>query len=804
MSYVKINDTELTNMSTNVQKAFDALDEVEDIWGNKFAELYADFVDSGFLDSLYEDAESNFYQCLRAATAIGAASSVFLLIPVGGWIAWVVSILFGVVAYALQGDPQWLTVSKEAFIQLLASCKNYQDDNYIRISNLATKFYNIQLSIEKIRSKVDAFQSAANQVGATAEQMGLSTRIGGSDDGILLGIETEIVIDGETITMDASEAMSALYTYAYTVTSSMIAADYLERTYGYEIDYLGLVANANAFMADTIKNDMYTPEMINLILPSYTPDEKAAYTAASAATGLSEEELQKALGDVAALGANSLFAGLVGASLIGNLKPDKNDTTGNPDGTTPGTTPGNPSGGPSGRPSGGTTGRPSGGTTGGETLTGGVCSVCGKSPCICAGNYNISAPIETDVPVDQDITIDLGIVGDDGKVDYDQLAMEEYQFDTPLEEIESYRLELMDDIESKYASGDFTSITKQLQDYGYGTAEIATILASKSMTINAIMDGETRQILAAKAQEMAKADGVTDYKSSYSNRPSTDELDDSKKPLRSLHLNSTNKKLVDMESKLDELETDYRTKVDSANTLLDEAQVNKKAVDAIKEKYEKEYGTDTSKWTKDAAKEYDDAIDKYNTSAKAANKAIDEANKAKESYRKSREDFEKACEEYYQSKIPTDDQNNDPNGSISEGTNNPGSSNNQQGDSGSSNNNGSDVTINEDGSVTFGDGSTTGNSNNNSGSGTSNNNGSDVTINDDGTVTFNSDGSIGNSASTNKTNASLNVTSNNDASVATNTTSSAVNATSGSSTTYIDQDAFLAALGLKSDSKDKN
>ena len=66
MAYVKINNTELANMATHIQKASDALDEVEDIWGNRFAELYADFIESGFLDSLYEDAESNFYKCLRA------------------------------------------------------------------------------------------------------------------------------------------------------------------------------------------------------------------------------------------------------------------------------------------------------------------------------------------------------------------------------------------------------------------------------------------------------------------------------------------------------------------------------------------------------------------------------------------------------------------------------------------------------------------------------------------------------------------------------------------------------------------
>ena len=91
-----------------------------------------------------------------------------------------------------------------------------------------------------------------------------------------------------------------------------------------------------------------------------------------------------------------------------------------------------------------------------------------------------------------------------------------------------------------------------------------------------------------------------------------------------------------MEDALDGLEEDYRTKVDEANKLLDEAEVNKKAVDDIKAKYEKEYGTDTSKWTEEAAKEYDEAIGKYNTSAEAANKAIEEANTAKDSYQKSR------------------------------------------------------------------------------------------------------------------------------------------------------------------------
>lgn len=743
MAYVKINNTELANMATHIQKAFDALDEVEDIWGNKFAELYADFIDSGFLDSLYEDAESTFYQCLRAATAIGAASSVFLLIPVGGWVAWLVSLLFGVVAYALQGDPQWLTVSKEAFTQLLRSCKDYQDDNYIRISNLATKFYHMQLSIEKIRNKVDVFQSTANQIGATAEQMGLSTRTGGSDDGILLGIETEIVVDGQTITVDASEAMSAFYTYAYTVTSTMIAADYLERTYGYEIDYLGLVANANAFMADTLTSDMYTPEMIQLLLPQFTKDEAGSYAAASAATGLDQSELEAALGDVAAIGAGPLFAGLIGAGFMGTLKttPD----TGTPPASSP-------TGGGT-QPTGGGT-QPTGGgvtpTGGGVTPTSGTTPVAPTDP-VGTNEVEIDPIVETDVPIDSEIEVELGVLDEEGNVDYDQLAMEEYQFGTGAEEIEKYRLGIMEQVEALYASGDFSSLSAQLKEFGYGTAEIATIIASKSMTMTAILDGNTRNILAQKAVEMAKADGVENYASKYTNNPSTSELADDKKPLRTLHVNSDNKELCEMEDALDGLEEEYRTKVDDANKLLDEAETAKKVVDEIKAKYEKEYGTDTSKWTEEAAKEYDEAIGKYNTSAEAANKAIEEANTAKDSYQKSRTEFEKACEDYYLSKVISDEESGQTQDGAPTDTNvgdTTGGMNNVEDPMAGTPTDQGGFTLNPDGTVSFGSGLTN-NSNN---------------------------GSTSDTSSTGST------------------------TTTGTDTgTYISQDDFLASLGLKKD-----
>ena len=767
MAIVKINDDTLQDVVvTNFNTARDLLEEAEGIWGGNFDNLYNNIVTSGYLDSLYEDAESNYHKWKGTINVVAsvAAFAACLTNPVG-WIAAALAVLGAIFGYkaakCFKSDPTWYTASKKVFENLLYSCDVGADDNYTRITNLRTKFYNIQLNLEKIKTKINDFNKNGASFEKAADQYDLSLRTGGSDNLTILGVETEIVIDGETITMDTSEAMSAFYTYAYTVTSTMIAADYLERTYGYEIDYLGLVANANAFMADTIKSDLYTAEMINLILPACTPDEKAAYGAASAATGLDESELQAALGDVAALGINPLFAGLVGASFIGKLVDD---------GSTGGT---GSTGGP------GTTGGT--GSTGGPGTTGGTGSTGGPGPTGGTGGYtpgpgttastdpthgiDISDPVDPGVDLDKDIEVELGVLTPEGEVDYDKLAMEEYQFETGIEEIEKFRLKIMDDVEAMYASGDFTTLTKQLQEFGYGTAEIATILASKSMTVNAFLDGNTRQIIAEKAEAMAKADGVDGFKSSYSTNPTTDELGDNKKPLRSLHLNSDNEDLCKMEDELDTLEADYRTKVDDANKLLDEAQVNKQSVDAIKEKYEKEYGSDTSKWSEDAAKEYDEAIDKYNASAEAANKAIEDADKAKESYQTSRKEFDKACEDYYLSKMIADEESGQTEGGMTVDPSVGGPTDITTGDTGTNTNDGS-VSFNEDGTVNIG--GSTGNT------GTT-----------DGGVTFNPDGSVNFGGTSN-------------GGTTGNTADISSNAAAAS------DDAFLAALGLKSNDKGNN
>ena len=786
MAKVKINDGEFTEIETNITKAMEVLEETMEIWGTNFDNLYHNFVTSGFLDDLYNDAISNYHTWSRGLSAVSnVVSGAALGLAIGGWVGGIIGLVIGAIFGVYQfckGDPEWITVSRDVFKQMLENCCYGVDDSYIYMNNTLTKLFNCQIALQRVRTCINDFNQAGANFEKSADQYSLSLRTGGADGLTILGVETEVVIDGQTITMDTSEAMSAFYTYAYTVTSSVIAADYLQREYGYDIDFLDLVAGVNTFMADTIQSDLYTPEMINVILPQYVPSEQAAYDAATAATGLTQEELAAALGSVAAIGANPLFAGLVGASVIGKISGKDDDKKE-------------------------------------EDPPSNVCPKCGKSPCVCptddggySGGYTptpdpdpkpdndikIEDIIETKVPIEEDITVDLGVLTEDGKVDYDKLAYEEYQFDKDggVAAIEAERLKLMDEIEAKYAAGEFSDITKQLQEYGYETAEIATILASKSMTIKAVVDGHTRTQLATRAAEMAKADGVNDYKSKYSENPTTDQLADDSKPLRTLHVNSDNKELVDMEANLDKLEEAYKTKVEDANKLLDEAKVNKEAVDALKEKYEAKYGKDTTKWNEDAAKEYATAVEKYNDSAEKANEAIEVANKAKEELHTSREAFDKACEEYYQSKVvqdetqteqvvtdgsstTTDPGTSGPNSVVTEESTVTEGTTVTVGD-------GEGVTINGDGTVSVG--GSTGSTENGSTENSSSSTDTGFTLNEDGTI------SVGGSATNNTVTEGTTVVTD---------TSTTQTDTGSTGPQFIDQDTFLAALNLKSNEKDK-
>lgn len=677
MSKVKTSSVEIESIENYIKNADEIMQEILDIWGENFDNLYNNFVTSGFLEDLYKDAESQYYNLANAGyvvsyTAQGAATgalaggilgTVFAPITatLGAIIGGVIGFFCGI-THCIQNPTsiKWCYDSKNVFVELLERCMYGNDDNYIALYNLKVKLENMALSMLKLKAKINEFQKLYANLNATAEAMGVKTTL--ADDGMtVLSVDTEVTIDGQTIELSTSDALNAFYTYENTVMSAMIEADILERTYGYDIDYNAIVKNANSFMADTINSGLYSHEFIDALLPNYTPDENAAYDATSAATEIDNDKLKSLMSDVSNL---NIFPGLglMSAALIGKVGTgDDSSKNLQPTGDTPST-------GPTG-------GTPSG-TTGGTTIIGtptGGTSTTTKPDEDKNKEEEKEEEKKNDIEIteisDEELPESVSI---SEEVDYDALAKEKFEFESGYEELLEHRSEIIQDIETKFDSGDLDSIREELKEYGYNSAEIDAILEDRFMTIKAIVQGDQDAQLSKMAHELAKADGIEDFTSKYEGRPDYTLLEDDG-PSDSLMLASEDEKVVELYDEMVDAKVAYNETIEETNKVLQEVTKNKQAMEDLKVKYEEEYGEDTTQWTEEAANEYNEAIETYNKSVEDATKQMKVLEESKTTYETARKEFTDAREAYYEKQRngqPSQNDSNATDDSNMDGTNN--------------------------------------------------------------------------------------------------------------------------------------
>lgn len=677
MSKVKTSSVEIESIENYIKNADEIMQEILDIWGENFDNLYNNFVTSGFLEDLYKDAESQYYNLANAGyvvsyTAQGAATgalaggilgTVFAPITatLGAIIGGVIGFFCGI-THCIQNPTsiKWCYDSKNVFVELLERCMYGNDDNYIALYNLKVKLENMALSMLKLKAKINEFQKLYANLNATAEAMGVKTTL--ADDGMtVLSVDTEVTIDGQTIELSTSDALNAFYTYENTVMSAMIEADILERTYGYDIDYNAIVKNANSFMTDTINSGLYSHEFIDALLPNYTPNENAAYDATSAATEIDNDKLKSLMSDVSNL---NIFPGLglMSAALIGKVGTgDDSSKNLQPTGDTP--------------PTGPTGGTPSG-TTGGTTIIGtptGGTSTTTKPDEDKNKEEEKEEEKKNDIEIteisDEELPESVSI---SEEVDYDALAKEKFEFESGYEELLEHRSEIIQDIETKFDSGDLDSIREELKEYGYNSAEIDAILEDRFMTIKAIVQGDQDAQLSKMAHELAKADGIEDFTSKYEGRPDYTLLEDDG-PSDSLMLASEDEKVVELYDEMVDAKVAYNETIEETNKVLQEVTKNKQAMEDLKVKYEEEYGEDTTQWTEEAANEYNEAIETYNKSVEDATKQMKVLEESKTTYETARKEFTDAREAYYEKQRngqPSQNDSNVTDDSNMDGTNN--------------------------------------------------------------------------------------------------------------------------------------
>lgn len=606
MSKVKINSVDFEEIKTYVKNAIEYEEKAMECWGDEFEDLYYAFVTSGFLESLYEDAKSNFYQIVRTSTVISCsvgivASALQIAVnPVGGIIGIVLSIV-GIVSVCAT-DPTWVEVSKEAFIALLTECVNGTNECYIRLKNTNTKLANVYVSMEEIRSKINEFNHIFANMEETLDEFNLKGTM--TDDGVLLSIDTEITVDGQIVTTSVSEALNAFYTYTSTVMASRIEAEYISKTYGIDIDYESLVKNANGFITSTLKSGLYSHEFVNHILPTYNITASEATSTAAGNLGLTTSEFESVLNKAGSI-IGSIGAGLLGANLIGKL--NKGGVT-----TPPSGTPTDPT---------------YGGTT---TPTGPVTTTPGKETPTNKVEIEKISEVKLPEKVEDKVT-----------KDYDDLVRREYEA-LGEEEISKRRLEIMEEVDKAFESGDLTAIKAKLKEYGYSDPEIEAICADRDKLMLALVEGDQRAYMAEKALELAKADGIENYDTTYDDGQKYSDLTDGTSNVLLANMSADEKvsEAFDVFTKAEEV---YVEKVATATAAVEAALLSKTALDEMKAKFVQEFGTeDTTKWSEEAANKYNEAVKDYNKKAEDAKAKLDEKDKAKEEYDEAKEDYEEA------------------------------------------------------------------------------------------------------------------------------------------------------------------
>lgn len=656
MTVVKLNSSNFAEIQTHVENAKKYMDELIELWDQEFTNIKSNFVDNEFIDKVYDDNKKAINDLVSSSIVGGSSfgSASVSGTDTGGNVAYGKGLIRSeaidatngafndaVVSSVLTGEMSYVSTARDALKSLIVECSDGSNACYTSLNDFYTKLNNVSLALQLVLFKVAEFQSAYANLQTTADEMGSDLSLNISTDGILMGINTTVEIDGQKYEITTSEAMNALFTYSNTVMNAEFEAEYLKAEYGYEVNYSDLVKNANAFMAKTIESGLYSNEFILGVLPAnmQLPDLNKAYDAVTAATKLSLDELKSVLANNQDIGGDlALYGGLLGAALLGTI----GNGTGNIDnGGTPIDTGGTNTGGTY---TGGYTG---GGYTGGSTSSGGGTTTDDDKKDEEDKDEEDKEQEEKKLEEMSEVEIpEEEIKPDYGEVDYDQLAKDEYEFGTSVEDIIDHRNEIIALAEQSYESGNLTELEAKLKEYGYSEAEIDAILADRFKCCKALLEGDEKAILAEKAIALAAADGVENYESSWNSRPSYDDLS-TDGPSELLTLTSTDENIRQLKTDFDTAKENYQKITTETNEMLKEVNTSKAKVQELKEKYEKEYGEDVSKWSTEAVTEYNEAVKTYNEGAEKFTEQLTKLDEAKTTYNDTLDKFNTAKEEYY-------------------------------------------------------------------------------------------------------------------------------------------------------------
>lgn len=231
--------------------------------------------------------------------------------------------------------------------------------------------------------------------------------------------------------------------------------------------------------------------------------------------------------------------------------------------------------------------------------------------------------------------------------DFDDMARKMFEtMDTA--DLTAFRNKTMETVHNLIDSNNVKQIFEDLKDYGYSDRDAknfvdveAEVVKDPDAVTAAYVSGEQNKEMAKIANNLAKENGVTDFKSSHGSDPS---YSDHKNGSVNANIANMHKDPAVSESanKYEEAKTAYKVKADEVKVAAEEANEALKEVKEIPEKY----GKDTSKWTDEQVEEYENAKENYEEAQENYEEKVEEYNEAEKEYDEAYEEYEEAQEKF--------------------------------------------------------------------------------------------------------------------------------------------------------------
>lgn len=193
-------------------------------------------------------------------------------------------------------------------------------------------------------------------------------------------------------------------------------------------------------------------------------------------------------------------------------------------------------------------------------------------------------------------TLPESITAETGEKDYDALARE--QFEAQGEEaIAAHRAEVVEEANSLFEAEDKGPLIEKLKEYGYNDAEINDIIQSRDLTTSALIQGDQKAQLAQIAKDLAAADKVENFDTSYDNGQGYEDFfnGNNEELLANMSQDPT---VASAKALMTDAQTKYTDSVAVTNEALAKVTESNKNIDTVTNEIKTDIANNTSSWTK--------------------------------------------------------------------------------------------------------------------------------------------------------------------------------------------------------------